>query len=419
MSTDVAALCDDLASRAGLARRAVGALTGAERARALHDMADSIRASIPRIIAANERDLGAGADLPSALLDRLRLDEPRLEAMARAVDLIADQPDPVGVVDDGRVLANGIRLEKRRVPIGVILVIYESRPNVTSDAAALCIKAGNAVILRGGKEAANSNAAIMDAIRTALATHGIEDAALLVPTPDRAAIPALLAMRGRLDLCIPRGGPGLMKAVTDVAKIPVVKHDAGNCHLYIDSALDGMEDRAVEIAVNAKTQRPGVCNAIETLLVHRDAAERVLRRIGREMSQRGVELRADEAARAHLPDARPASEEDWATEFLDLILAVRVVESLDEACDHIRTYGSDHTEAIVTSSVQAADRFVAMVDSANVMVNCSTRFADGAEYALGAEIGISTDRLHARGPMGATDLTTFQWVLRGSGQTRV
>jgi glutamate-5-semialdehyde dehydrogenase len=338
--------------------------------------------------------------------------------MARAVDDIAEQPDPVGRVVEGRVLPNAIRLEKRRVPIGVILVIYESRPNVTSDAAALCLKAGNAVILRGGKEAAHSNGAIIDAIRAPLERRNVADAVCFVDVPDRHAIAELLQLRGKIDLCIPRGGPALMKAVTDVAKIPVVKHDAGNCHLYLDAHLDGLEQTAIDIAINAKTQRPGVCNAIETLLVHRDAAPSILPKLGEALREKGVELRADERALTLLPGAIAATDADWDTEYLDLILAVRIVDSLDDAAAHIRAHGSSHTEAIVTSSIAAAERFVALVDSANVMINCSTRFADGGEYQLGAEIGISTDKLHARGPMGAEDLTTFQWVLAGRGQVR-
>lgn len=418
MSAEVARVCADLAARARNARLAVAQLSGADRASLLCDAAGSLRARTGAIVEANRRDLDAGADLSPALRDRLRLDEARIGAMSAAVEQIAAQPDPVGRVVDGRVLPNGIRLEKRRVPIGVVLVIYESRPNVTSDAAALCLKAGNAVILRGGKEAAHSNRAIAEAIRGPLADRGIPDGVTLVPVADRRAIPELLKLRGVIDLCIPRGGPSLMKAVTEAAHIPVIKHDAGNCHLYIDEHLDDLERTAIDITVNAKVQRPGVCNAIETLLVHRAVAERMLPPIGKALRERGVELRADERARKFLPEAVPATDEDWATEFLDLILAVRVVDSLDEACEHIRRWGSSHTEAIVTSSIAGADRFRALVDSANVMVNCSTRFADGGEYGLGAEIGISTEKLHARGPMGAEDLTTFQWVLTGRGQIR-
>lgn len=418
MSQDVRRVCTEIAERAKGAALGVSQLSGGERATLLREIAASLRDRAGAIIEANRQDLDLGTDLTSALRDRLRLDEQRIASMARAVEQIADQPDPVGRVMDGRVLPNGIRLEKRRVPIGVILMIYESRPNVTSDAAALCLKAGNAVVLRGGKEAAHSNRAIAEAVRGPLAARRVADAVSLVPTTDRQAIPELLRLRGLIDLCVPRGGPSLMRAVTEAAHIPVVKHDAGNCHVYLDEHLDGLERTAIEIVVNAKTQRPGVCNAVETLLIHEAVTERILPALGAVLADEGVELRADERARPHLPNPKEATEEDWATEYLDLILAIRVVDSLEQACEHIRRWGSSHTEAIVTSSIVAADRFRALVDSANVMINCSTRFADGGEYGLGAEIGISTDKLHARGPMGAEDLTTFQWVLTGRGQIR-
>ncbi|MEO1130764.1 MAG: glutamate-5-semialdehyde dehydrogenase [Planctomycetota bacterium] len=418
MSDALRDLCASFADAASSVRPKLAELTGGDRAEILHEMAAALRAQSGPIIQANAKDVEAGASLSSALRDRLTLDDGRIESMAQAVEQIAAQPDPVGLVVDGRTLANGVRLEKRRVPIGVILVIYESRPNVTSDAAALCLKAGNAILLKGGREAAHSNRAIVDAIRGPLEARGIGDAATFVDTTDRRAVELLVQMRGRIDLCVPRGGRGLIDAVTNAASIPVVKHDAGNCHLYIDAHLDGLDDTAIEIAMDGKTDRPGVCNAIETLLVHEAQAERLLPRLGAQLRSAGVELRADPAALAHLPGANAATEADWETEYLSLVLAVRVVPSLDAACAHIRQYGSQHTEAIVTSSVTSADRFVTLVDSANVMVNCSTRFADGGQYGLGAEIGISTDKLHARGPMGAEDLTTFQWILQGRGQTR-
>ncbi|GAB4546156.1 MAG: glutamate-5-semialdehyde dehydrogenase [Phycisphaerales bacterium] len=410
-------LCDSMASRASDARRLIAHTTGDQRRALLHEIADAIRVRTSEILGANQRDLEANTDLDDALRDRLLLDAVRVEGIAAAVDRIADQPDPVGRIVDGRVLPNGVRLEKRRVPIGTILVIYESRPNVTVDAAALCLKAGNSVILRGGKEALHSNTVFADTIRSVLARHALADAVQLVPTTDRAATTHLVRMNGRIDLCIPRGGAGLIKAVAQAATIPVVKHDAGNCHLYIDAHLDEMEDEAIAIAMNCKTHRYGVCNAIETLLIHADALH-ILERLGPMLTDKGVELRADERARAHLPGARPATDEDYATEFLAPILAIATVDSIDEACAHIARYGSHHTEAIVTSSTRSAQRFTQGVDSANVMINCSTRFADGGEYGLGAEIGISTDKLHARGPMGAEDLTTFQWVLTGDGQIR-
>jgi glutamate-5-semialdehyde dehydrogenase len=419
-------LCGAAASRAGEARTRLALKTGGERRQLLIDIAAAIRAGESAILAANALDLAAAESLDAAMRDRLRLDSKRLHAMAHAVLGVAEQPDPVGRVVDGRVLPNGIRLEKRRVPIGVVLVIYESRPNVTSDAAALCLKSGNAVLLKGGKEAAHTNRAVASVIDGVLDARGLGGAVTFVDTTDRRAVEILVKMRGRIDLAIPRGGPGLIKAVTDAATIPVVKHDAGNCHVYLDEHLDGLEDAAVKIVVNAKAQRPGVCNAAETLLVHRAAAAAILPRVGAALMQAGVELRCCPRALEILSKSagmdpsrlKPATEDDWATEYLALILAVRVVDSLEEACVHIRKWGSQHTEAIVTSSIASAQRFTALVDSASVMVNCSTRFADGGEYQLGAEIGISTDKLHARGPMGAEDLTTFQWVLTGNGQVR-
>lgn len=415
--SDLAAYCGNLADRAANARRALSVLTAAQRTTLLRAVAEAIRASAPAILEANTRDRSDGAGLSEAMLDRLALDDARIDAIATAVEQIAGQPDPVGEVVEGRVLPNGIRLEKRRVPLGTVLVIYESRPNVTADAAALCLKAGNAVILRGGKEARHSNRALAEAIAAPLCDAGVADAVQLVATTDRAATTHLVTMRGRIDLCVPRGGPNLIDAVANAATIPVVKHDAGNCHLYIDAHLDGLRDEAIAIAINAKTHRYGVCNAIETLLVH-EAQLDTLAAIGERLNELGVELRACERSRSVLPDAKPATDEDYATEFLAPVLAVRAVASLEEAADHIRRFGSQHTEAIVTSSLESSQRFVQLVDSANVMVNCSTRFADGGEYGLGAEIGISTDKLHARGPMGARDLTTYQWVLTGSGQVR-
>ncbi len=381
-------------------------------------VAEGIRRSSETIIAANDADMARASGLDPAMLDRLRLDSARVEAMAAAVDDISRQPDHLGAVVDQRELPSGIRLEKRRVPIGVILMIYESRPNVTSDAAALCLKSGNCVLLRGGSEACRSNLAIVDAIRPALEAADCVDAIGFVDPSDRASVGQLLAMEGRIDLAIPRGGPGLMKAVAETARIPVIKHDAGNCHVYLDASLEGLEESARAIVVNSKVQRPGVCNACETLLVHRRVADGVLPVIARDLLERGVEIRGDADTRRLVPEAAAASEIDWKTEYLDLVLAIRVVKSIDDAIDHIERFGSGHTECIVTSSEKAADEFLRSVDSASVMINCSTRFADGGEYGLGAEIGISTNRLHARGPMGAEDLTTFQWVLRGDGQVR-
>lgn len=414
----IEAVCRREAEAAGASRLALRLMSADERSSLILETASSLRDDASPILAANARDLEDGASLSPAMRDRLRLDERRLDALATALDSIARQPDPLGEVVERRVLPSGLRLEKRRVPIGVVLVIYESRPNVTSDAAGLCLRAGNAVVLRGGKEALNSNRAIVSALRRPLARRGLAGAIGFVDATDRSAIECLVKMTGLIDLAIPRGGPGLIQAVTSAARIPVVKHDAGTCHVYIDEHLAELEDAAEAIVVNAKVQRPGVCNAAETLLVHADVAERMVPRLCGALSRAGVEIRGDERTRALFFGARAATEDDWRAEYLDLIIAVRVVSSLDEACQHIRRYGTQHTEAIITSSPASAERFASLVDSASVMVNCSTRLADGGEFGLGAEIGISTSRLHARGPMGAADLTTFQWVATGSGQVR-
>lgn len=417
-SQDIDQLCRSYAERASATRHRLAAMTGAERTRILLDMASALTDHATDILRANKEDIAASANLSPALSDRLHLDVSRLSSMADAIVSIAHQPDPLGQIVDGRTLPNGLRLEKRRVPIGVVLVIFESRPNVTSDAAALCIKSGNCVLLKGGREAAHTNRAVVRAIRRPLESRGIADALSFVDISDRSAIASLVRLRGLIDLCIPRGGPGLIDAVVEHARIPVIKHDAGLCHIYIDQHLDAMVDQAIRIVVNAKAQRPGVCNAVETLLVHEAIAENILPELARELSAAGVEIRADPGAQSLMPGSVPAIEDDWRTEYLALVLSVRVVPDLASAIEHIRTYGSQHTDAILTSSVQAADAFIAGVDSANVMVNCSTRFADGGEYGLGAEIGISTDKLHARGPMGAQDLTTYQWIMRGAGQIR-
>ncbi|MEM6855319.1 MAG: glutamate-5-semialdehyde dehydrogenase, partial [Planctomycetota bacterium] len=307
---------------------------------------------------------------------------------------------------------------KVRVPLGTVLIIFESRPNVTCDAAALCLKSGNAAVLRGGKEALHSNAAIADCVKQGLAKAGVpEDAVQLVATTDRAAVGELLKLDKLLDVCIPRGGESLIRAVVEQSRIPVIKHYTGNCHVYIDQDAD--EPMAIDIAVNAKTQRTGVCNAAETILFHQDCVESgLVQKVGEALLAKGCELRGDTRTMSVLPGAKPAAESDWSEEYLDLIVAVRVVDTLDDAVAHINRYGSKHTDAIVTNDLAAADRFVQSVDTANAMVNCSTRFSDGQQYGLGAEIGISTDKLHSRGPMGAEDLTTYKWVARGDGQIR-
>jgi glutamate-5-semialdehyde dehydrogenase len=419
-ATDLTAYCDALADRALDASRSLAMASGNQRNAALRAMAKALRDDAVALQNANAKDLDAGKanGLSPAMLDRLELTDDRIETMAASIEQIADQPDPVGKVIEGRVLNNGIQLNKLRVPIGVVLIIFESRPNVTSDAAALCLKSGNATILRGGKEAMHSNRAIAQCVSRGIESAGLDPACVqLVETTDRAAVGKLLKMEGKIDLCIPRGGESLIRAVVEQAHIPVIKHYTGNCHVYIDGRCD--EQMAVEICVNAKTHRTGVCNAAETLLFHAEAAERgVLRSVCRALAERGVEIRGDSRTQAEFAEAATASDEDWGAEYLDKIVAVRVVDSLDQAATHINFYGSKHTDAIVTSDLAAADRFVKTVDTANAFVNCSTRFSDGGQYGLGAEIGISTDKLHARGPMGADDLTTTKWVAYGSGQTR-
>ncbi|MEM6750606.1 MAG: glutamate-5-semialdehyde dehydrogenase [Planctomycetota bacterium] len=419
-AADVPAYCEDLVVRAQAAKQALAKVPGAQRDAALRAIARRIRASEASLREANAKDLEAGreAGLSPAMLDRLALTPARVESIAAALEQIAGQADPLGRVIDGRVLPNGIRLEKRRVAIGVVLIIFESRPNVTADAAALCLKAGNAAILRGGKEAAHSNRGLAACVRAGLVEEGLpEDAVQLVGTTDRAAVGELLAKTGRIDMAVPRGGKSLIEAVVAQARVPVVKHYDGNCHVYVDASAD--EEMALAICLNAKTHRTGVCNAAETVLFHADTAQSGLaKRVLEALIGAGVEVRGDARVCAEAPAAKPATEEDWSTEYLDLIVAARVVDDLDQAVEHINHYGSKHTDAIVTGRLDAGNAFVQGVDTANCMVNCSTRFSDGQEYGLGAEIGISTDKLHARGPMGAEDLTTYQWVLHGDGQVR-
>jgi glutamate-5-semialdehyde dehydrogenase len=357
--------------------------------------------------------------LSAAMVERLRLTDKVIDSMAQALERIASQVDPVGQTISAYNRPNGLRVEKRRVPLGVIGIIYESRPNVTADAAGLCLKAGSACILRGGKEAINSNLAIASCLSAAIASAGLPPAAVqVVDNLDHAVVAAMAKADQWIDLIIPRGGEKLIRAVTEAATVPVIKHYTGNCHVYVHA--DAPEDMARAIVLNAKCQRPGVCNAAETLLAHADIARSggLLERIIADLRGAGVELRGDERARALNPHVKSAAEEDWYAEYLDLVMAVRVVDSLDDAIAHINHYGSRHTDAIVTSSISAAERFVAAVDSSSVMVNASTRFSDGGEYGLGAEVGISTDKLHARGPMGAEDLTTYKWIVTGSGHVR-
>jgi len=425
--TDVPAYCGELADQAVAAGRTLVRMPGSRREAILHAMADGLEAEAGRLIEANAKDLDAAreAGLSDALVDRLTLDEKRVMKMAAGVRQVAAQTDPVGQIIEGSVRPNGLRLEKVRCPIGVVLIIFESRPNVTSDAAALCIRSGNAVILRGGKEAIHSNNAIADIIRHAIADQGADpNIVQFVRTTDRSAVGALLQMPGRIDLAIPRGGEALIRAVVEQAHIPVIKHYTGNCHVYVDAGAADLPDGMVrEVCVNAKTQRTGVCNAAETMLFHADA-EALQVEVCRALAAEGVELRVCQRSAGvlagHVADAQlvPATDDDWYEEYLDMVCAVKIVDSIDEAIAHINKYGSHHTDGILSADVLATDRFVTEVDAADVMVNCSTRFSDGGEYGLGAEIGISTDKLHARGPMGAADLTTYKWVVRGSGQCR-
>ena len=390
-------------------------LSSDEKNAILRAMASSIRANAASLMQANDKDLAAGVEkgLSAAMLDRLRLDEARIEAMAAGIDQVATLPDPVGQVMDAWERPNGIRIEQVRVPIGTIGIIYESRPNVTADAAALCFKTGNATILRGGSEAIHSNRAIAAALASAGAP---EHAIQLIPFTDRESVAALAQMDKWLDLIIPRGGKGLIETVVSLARMPVIKHYDGICHLFVDQAAD--LEMAVKLTVDAKTQKCGVCNALETLIVHEAVAAEFLPMVATALRAKNVELRGCEKTRAILSDCIPATDEDWDTEYLDLILSIKVVSSIDEAIDHINTHGSHHTDTIVTADQAAADRFLRSVDSACVFHNVSNRFADGGEFGFGAEIGISTDKLHARGPMGLRELTSYQYRVRGNGQTK-
>ena len=388
-------------------------------------MAEELIAQSESILLANEKDLAAAKTnaLASAMLDRLKLSPARITAMAEGIRQVAELPDPVGEVIREWTQPSGIRISKVRVPIGVIGIIYESRPNVTSDAAVLCTKTGNATILRGGSESIHSNVAIAEALQRGCATAGLPaDSILLIPRTDREAVRHMAEMDRYIDLIVPRGGHALIEAVVSHARMPVIKHSHGVCIAYIDKDAD--LPMAIEIVVNAKTQRPGVCNALETVLVHRDVAAPLLQQLAPRLADKKVELRADEEALSQLSGLdyqpmRPASETDWRTEFLDLILAVRVVDGPEAAIEHIERYGSHHSDCIVTRDEKTAEKFLREVDSATVYWNASTRFTDGSEFGFGAEIGISTDKLHARGPMGLEELTTYKYLIRGEGQVRV
>ncbi len=405
--------------RAVDASRALAALGSRKKNAILNAMADEIGQRRKDILAANGRDLEAGqkAGLAPAFLDRLQLTEARIEAIISALREVAALKDPVGRVIRRWSRPNGLVIRKIRVPIGVIGIIYESRPNVTADATALCIKTANAVILRGGKEALASNLAIVEALQAGGARRGLPAHAVqLIQSTDHEAIRELVRLEGLVDLVMPRGGEALIRAVTENARVPVIKHSKGVCHVFVDESAN--QEMALAIVENAKCQRPGVCNALETLLIHSRIAAGFLPRAARLLRERGVELRGDETSRNLAPEIKPATEDDWYAEYLALILAVRVVPSVAAAIEHINRYGSRHSDAIVTESPAAAEQFTQQVDSAAVYVNASTRFTDGGEFGLGAEIGISTDKLHARGPMGLEELTTYKYVITGRGQVR-
>jgi len=416
---DISEYMTQLGTRARAASRAIARADDAAKSGALRAIARGLQANRNALVAANAKDLARARDngLEPAMLDRLKLDDKALSRMIEGLTQIAGMADPIGEITEVKVRPNGMRVGRMRVPLGVIGIIYESRPNVTIDAAALCLKSGNATILRGGSEAIESNMALGAVIRAGLEEAGLpSDAIQVIETTDRAAVGALVTATEYVDVIVPRGGKRLIARLTEEARVPLIKHLDGNCHVYVDSAADLVQ--AHTIALNAKTYRFGICGAMETLLVHQSVAADLLPRLAADLRARDVELRGCERTRALLSDAAVATEEDWYTEYAAPILAIKVVDGLDQAIDHIETYGSHHTDSIVTDSVTHARRFQREVDSASVLVNLPTCFADGFEYGLGAEIGISTNKLHARGPVGLEGLTTLKWVLDGEGQQR-
>lgn len=409
----------EMGDRALAASRELVLLNTRRKNTILHAMADELEAREKQIQEANALDIREGENdgLSAAMLDRLLLTGDRIAGMVKGLRAVADLKDPIGTRISRWIRPNGLEIIKRRVPIGVIGIIYESRPNVTADTTALCIKTANAVILRGGKEAIHSNSAIADALAAGGEKKGLPRYAVqLVRSTDRACVRELVRMEGRVDLVIPRGGEALIRAVTEQARVPVIKHYKGVCHTYVDASAD--LDMAMAIAENAKCQRPGVCNAMETLLVDEQVAAEFLPRLAERFAELGVELRGDPSAQALVAGMKAAAEEDWYAEYLDMILAVRVVASVADAVEHINTYGSRHSDAIVAEDAAACKVFTQEVDSATVYINASTRFTDGGEFGMGAEIGISTDKLHARGPMGLEELTTYKFVIQGKGQVR-
>ena len=422
MRTAAVSLKDDIVRVAREAKEASVYLADAtteHKNAVLKAMASRMKAEAPAILSANTEDVreAKAAGLSSALVDRLTLNEQRLDEMVQSIEAVVGLPDPVGEIMKSWRRPNGLEIRKVRVPLGVIGIIYESRPNVTSDCASLCLKSGNAVVLRGGAESFRSNQAIGRALKAALRDGRLPEAAVsLIPTADRSGVDAMLQLDQLIDVIIPRGGDALIRKIVETSRIPVVKHAKGVCHVYVDDQAD--LQMAQSIAFNAKCQRPATCNAMETLLVHREIAQQFLPEMIRRLREAKVEVRGDDATRRMVPGLTAATEEDWSTEYLDLILSVKVVESLEDAVAHIRRYGSSHSDAIVTKDQANAERFVRAVDSAAVYVNASTRFTDGYQFGLGAEIGISTDRLHARGPMALEELTTYKYVVYGTGQVR-
>ncbi|MGI6456828.1 MAG: glutamate-5-semialdehyde dehydrogenase [bacterium] len=416
---DIEQYIQSLAREARQASRQLASLSTRVKNEALLEAARRIRSEKSRIQEQNQLDLRAGEEkgLSSAMLDRLHLNDKRLEAIAAMLEEVAALPDPVGEITDMRVRPSGIQVGRMRVPLGVVGLIYESRPNVTVDAAALCLKSGNAIMLRGGSEAIHSNLILAGILRETLESRGISKAAVsFVETTSREAVRFMCRLRGLVDVIIPRGGKSLIETVVELATIPVLKHYDGNCHVYVDK--DAIPEIAHRICMNAKVQRPGVCNAAETFLIHRSLSGDFLQGLLEDLKAKGVEVRACDRTREIYPDVKAATEDDWNAEYLDLIVALKLVDSLDEALEHLDQYSSRHTESIVTNNHSSAMRFLREVDSSSVMVNASTRFSDGGEYGLGAEMGISTDKLHARGPMGIMELTCQKFIVLGEGQIR-
>ena len=416
---DLAQYCRTVAENAHKASAQLQLVSGELKNRWLNESAQALRAGVPAILAANANDIEAapGYGLTDAQIDRLVLNEERIDGIATALEQISMLPDPIGQTIEGSVRPNGLEINKVRVPLGVVFFIYESRPNVTADAAAICLKSGNAVILRGGKEAAHSSRAIVDILMKVATAVGIpENAVQLVSTTDRAAVGHFLTQDDYIDVAIPRGGEGLIRRVSAEATMPVIKHFDGNCHVYIDQ--EACLEMATQIVVNSKCQRMGICNACESLVVHREIAAEAIPQVVGALIEQGITIHGDELTCQLIESAVPATEEDFGTEYLGPGISVKVVDDVDSAIEHINRYSSHHTEAIVTSNIVTARRFVAAIDSSAVMINASTRFNDGGEFGLGAEIGISTDKFHARGPCGLEELTSYKYIVTGNGQIR-